>query len=190
MFNMMLDRLPTEYEGYLIRTDFRIGVQISLCLKDNELDEYEKTVTALSLLYGNGVPDDINVAVAGLNWFMSCGKIDERTSSRASKELFYFDFDAERIYSSFMVSYGIDLTKDKLHWFKFTALMGSLTKDCSFSQAVQIRDYDLKDLKGKARTDMIRLQRDLTPQAGYTDDEKEVMEKFDSLFDTGGDVNG
>ena len=30
MYNAMLDRLPEDYNGWLIRTDYRIGVQIQL----------------------------------------------------------------------------------------------------------------------------------------------------------------
>ena len=57
MFNPLLDRLPEDYNGWLIRTDFRIGVQIQLCIADPELDDCDKTAVALGLLYGNGVPD-------------------------------------------------------------------------------------------------------------------------------------
>ena len=56
MFNLLLDALPTEYEGYLIRTDYRIGIQISQALEDEELEPYERIGIALSLLYGNGIP--------------------------------------------------------------------------------------------------------------------------------------
>lgn len=42
MFNLLLDALPTEYEGYLIRTDYRIGIQISQALEDEELEPYER----------------------------------------------------------------------------------------------------------------------------------------------------
>ena len=52
MYNAMLDRLPEDYCGWLIRTDYRIGVQIQLCISDPELSDSEKTGTALSLLYG------------------------------------------------------------------------------------------------------------------------------------------
>ena len=36
-FNILLDRLPDSYQGWLIRTDYRIGIQIALCLQDEEL---------------------------------------------------------------------------------------------------------------------------------------------------------
>ena len=50
MFNMLLDRLPSDYKGYLIRTDYRIGIQISLALDDPELNENDRVMVALSLL--------------------------------------------------------------------------------------------------------------------------------------------
>ena len=74
MYNYLLDRLPTEYEGYLIRTDYRIGMQIDMCLSDRSFPEEDRVLNALYLLYGNGIPDDFIVAYKGLVWFMSCGE--------------------------------------------------------------------------------------------------------------------
>ena len=51
-FNVLLDPFPDNYEGYLIRTDFRIGVQIALALADDDLADTEKAAMALYLLYG------------------------------------------------------------------------------------------------------------------------------------------
>ena len=45
MYNAMLDRLPEDYNGWLIRTDYRIGVQIQLCISDPDLTDAEKTWT-------------------------------------------------------------------------------------------------------------------------------------------------
>lgn len=185
MYNIILDRLPTDYNGYLIRTSFRIGIQICLCLQDDEFDDNEKLGTALFLLYGNGMPD-VSEAVEGLEWFMSCGIKQNKSSN--SKTLMYWDFDAPRIYSSFQSTYGIDLTKEDMHWFKFLAMLGSLDKDSALSKAMEIRDYDMKDLKGKAKQDMINLKHSLTPPVEYTDDEKEKIAEFDKLL-SGGDVN-
>ena len=68
MYNAMLDRLPEDYNGWLIRTDYRIGVQIQLCISDPELSDNEKTAIALNLLYGRGMPD-LQTAIDGLSWF-------------------------------------------------------------------------------------------------------------------------
>lgn len=188
MYNIILDRLPTDYEGYLIRTSFRIGIQICLLLKDEEFTEEERLYTALTLLYGNGVPQDIQLAVDGLSWFMDCG-MNTKSESSSSKELFYWDFDSARLYSGFMSTYNIDITKEDMHWFKFVALIGSLDKDCAFNKAIEIREFDTKDLRGKALADMQRMKRDLTPPVELTEEEQANLDRFNALFD-GGDVNG
>lgn len=187
MFNILLDKLPTEYEGYLIRTSYRIGIQICLCLEDPDYTEEEKALICLNLLYGNGMPD-IETAIAGLNWFLSCGNPTAKTVGD-NKKLFYFDFDAVRLFSSFKQTYGIDLHKTDLHWFEFIGMIGSLDKDSAFEKAVEIRDYDTSELKGKARTQMQKMKQNLTPEQKLSREEQDALDKFNSLFD-GGDVNG
>ena len=189
MTNIILDRLPTEYKGYLIRTSFRIGIQISLCLQDEDYSEEERVLIALNLLYGNGMPQDLDVAMEGLNWFISCGNDNNKKGSVNDKQLFYWDFDNERIFSSFLATYGIDLTKEDMHWFKFIAMIGSLNKDCAFNKAIEIRDYDMKDLSGKNRIAMQKMKNALTPERKLRQEEQEALDEFNALFD-GGDVNG
>ena len=50
MFNIMLDRLPTEYKGYPINSDFRIGVQMFQALSDNGLTDMEKIYILCSVV--------------------------------------------------------------------------------------------------------------------------------------------
>ena len=47
MWNVLLDPLPEEWEGYPIDSDFQTGILISQCLVDSELTEYEKYATAI-----------------------------------------------------------------------------------------------------------------------------------------------
>ena len=189
MYNIILDRLPTEYKGYLIRTSFRIGIQICLCLDDPDYTDEEKAGIVLDLLYGAGVPHDPDVAVDGLKWFMSGGSSAKKNGSASDKKVFYWDFDSSRIYSSFKQTYGIDLAKHDMHWFEFTSLMGSLDKDSALSKAIEIRTYDMKDLKGKNRAEMQKLKNDLQPPVQLSAEEQEALDQFNALFD-GGDVNG
>lgn len=188
MYNIILDKLPTDYNGFLIRTSFRIGIQICLCLKDEEFTDEEKTLVALNLLYGNGVPD-IDTAIDGLNWFLSCGNPSKNNPPSASKELFYWDFDSARLYSSFKNTYGIDLTRQDMHWFEFIALIGSLDKNTSFSKAVEIRSYDPSDMKGKARVELMKMKKELTPAVEYSAEEQDKIDEFMNLLN-GGDING
>lgn len=80
MFSVLLDPLPDSYLGILIRTDFRIGIQISSMLSEVEGDEGSEEYTevllnCLSLLYGKFIPD-WEIALDGLRWFMRGGKRD------------------------------------------------------------------------------------------------------------------
>ena len=56
MFDILLDHLPEDYNGFLIRPDYRIGIQIALCLQDEDLSENDRVFTAISLLFGRGLP--------------------------------------------------------------------------------------------------------------------------------------
>ena len=76
MHNFLLDPLPEEYEGYLMRTDYRVGIQISQALADPELAGYEGLLVAVNLLFGQGAPD-YQTAIEGLQWFLQAGEVDE-----------------------------------------------------------------------------------------------------------------
>ena len=51
ILNVLLDGFPTEYKGYKINTDFRIGILITLLQEDESIDEDLKLLQALNLLY-------------------------------------------------------------------------------------------------------------------------------------------
>lgn len=159
MLNIILDGFPDEYEGYLIRTDFRIGMQISEALNDVNLAEPEKMITALRLLYGNGIPTDPNVAESGLCWFMRGGNNDrgEEQTEDGKPPTFDFEQDNRLIYSAFRARYGIDLTRERLHWFAFLAMLGDLG-GCSLSDIIGIRGADLSKMSDEQRRHYAKLQ--------------------------------
>ena len=41
MFNILLDKLPSDYRGFPIDTDFQVGIQIMQVLEDRELSGQE-----------------------------------------------------------------------------------------------------------------------------------------------------
>lgn len=175
MFNMLLDRLPEDYNGYLIRTDYRIGIQIHLALEDPNLSERDRAWVALTLLYGAGMPP-LNTALDGLVWFLRCG--DEKEMEPGGKRLMWFDFDSARLYSSFRQTFGIELHKVRLHWFEFMSMLESLNEDSALSHAIQIRGTDTSKMKGKQKQDYERLKRNLTPAPALSDEEKDAVEAF------------
>ena len=178
--NIMLDGMPTEYEGYLIRTDFRIGMQISEALNDVNLADPEKLMTAMDLLYGRGVPADFKVAEAGLRWFMRGGEEDEEEhSSESGIPTFDFEQDNRLVYSAFRARYGIDLTRERLHWFAFLAMLGDLG-DCSLTNIMGIRSTDLSKLSGDQQRSYAALQQKYRIKPQMSDSEKAMLAEFES----------
>lgn len=157
MYNVMLDGFPDEYEGYLIRTDFRIGMQISEALNDVNLAEPEKRITALHLLYGNIIPSDSELAENGLRWFMSGDDPDDEHVPDGKPPTFDFEQDNRLVYSAFRARYGIDLTRERLHWFAFLAMLGDLG-GCSLSDIIGIRGTDLAKLGEAQRNEFAKMQ--------------------------------
>lgn len=180
MFNIMLDGLPTDYEGYLIRTDFRIGMQISEALNDVNLAEPEKRITALRLLYGNGIPADSDVAESGLRWFMSGGNPDDEERDPDGKPpTFDFEQDNRLVYSAFRARYGIDLTRERLHWFAFLAMLGDIG-GCSLSDIIGIRATDLSKLNDNQRRQYAELQERYRIKPKLSDAELAKLAEFES----------
>ena len=172
MYNMLTEKLPTNYKGYHINTDFKNGIKISLALDDWQLGDEERVLTALSLLYGEGIPDDVNIALDGLRWFLSCGKeaekasysdIDDVDNAKESVNVkgndiaFDFEVDSANIYAAFLTNYNIDLTKSDMHWFQFIALFSNL-KNTSLNDMMYYRTLDLTQYKGEQRAEMKRIK--------------------------------
>lgn len=179
MLNVILDGLPDEYEGYLIRTDFRIGIQISEALNDVNLAEPEKMMTAIRLLYGAGAPSNIKLASEGLRWFMSAGQPSDDNTSDNKPPTFDFEQDNRLVYSAFRARYGIDLTRERMHWFAFLAMLGDLS-GCSLSDIIGIRGTDLSQLSDSQRKRYAELQAKYRIKPQMSDGDLAKIAEFES----------
>ncbi|MCK9543674.1 MAG: bacteriophage Gp15 family protein [Novosphingobium sp.] len=203
MFNVLIDRFPKEYEGYLIRWQFYNGIIISDTLAQTsgiygtEYGQIEKLYAAFEILYGKGIPP-FETALAGLNWFFDCGEEqkpenedenkDKDKEKRKNPKLFSFESDKNRLYSAFLVKYGIDLnTADDMHWFKFIALMNDLS-DTAFRNVIDIRSKTDKEIKKYSKDVQaeIRKQKKIFAieqalDVKYTPEQNKMIDHFDQL---------
>lgn len=142
MFNVMLDRLPTEYKGYPINSDFRIGIQIFQALSDNELTDMEKMSISCALLFDvEGVSEypDMTTMQEGVQWFLSDWYTDNpiKSKEKQKKDMDY-DVDQWRIFSAFLTQFGINLNNVDMHFWVFMGLLSTL-EECAFTRIVDIR---------------------------------------------------
>lgn len=172
MYNALLDRLPEDYDGWLIRTDYRIGVQIQLCISDPELSDSDKTATALHLLYGNGMPD-LQTAIDGLGWFLSCGN-PIKDDGHDDPPVYSFEQDAARIVSAFKKVFWRDISREKMHWFEFVPMLGDLA-GTAFTSVIDIRTTDASEISEKKRAEFIRMKKRFALSNSYTDEEEALI---------------
>lgn len=187
-FNPLLDSFPVEYKGIQVNTDFRVGILLSLLFNSGKIPDDEKKIQALALLYGDNFMNlgiDPLVLWEGVTWFMNVGytkcsnKVDQTDNSevvdslidsegeklifdteyKPDDDILDFDFDASRIYTAFLRTYGVDLTTANMHFFKFMFMLADLDSDCSHSKVVDIRQTNLRDMDKKQRAAYIKLKK-------------------------------
>lgn len=193
MFNILLDRLPTEYQGFPIDSDFQTGIQIMQALEDEGLSQQEQIGVALSLLFvqedkdGNPFPiPDAQAAIEGLVWFLTDWNHDHNSKTDKTRVTDY-DIDQWRIYSAFRQHYGINLNTDKLHFWEFMGLLSTLP-ECAYTRVIDIRAKKITSKMGKdERKAYMELKKvyalDHPKEVEYTDEQKQAIDEFDRMME-------
>lgn len=156
--------LPTTLEvggkEYAIRTDYRVALDIFLALTDIELDDTEKALEALEILYIDEIPvEHMQEALDKCYWFLRGGE-DEREQQQP--QLVSWEQDFNMIAAPISKIVGQDVRgMEYLHWWSFlSAYMG--IGDCLFSQVVAIRDKKARGKSlDKADREFYRRNRDI-----------------------------
>ena len=175
--NLLIDKLPTDYEGLKINTNFRSFILFELLMQDNEISQKDKILLTLSYFFDER-PKDVKKAIEGVLWFYRCGEKEKHSKSGGNgkqKQIYSFEHDAKYIYSAFLDQYGIDLNKiDYLHWFKFRALFEGLKSDNKICEIMGYRAIDLNKIKDKEEKKKYRkLQREFALPDNRSKEEKE-----------------
>lgn len=191
-FSPLLFSFPSTYKGYKLNTDFRIGIMIRNLILDEDIDEKQKILDIIDLLFVDEYPRDEHLLSEIISWFMQLGynkgvndsysdtdddvdlfgenSSDDYSSDECSKksveipssneqDVVDFEFDSARIYTGFLRTYGIDLSVEHIHYWKFMFMLGDLDTDCSHNRVVEIRTTSLKDMKGDQRKAYLRLKK-------------------------------
>lgn len=156
MYNILLDPLPKDWNGYPIDTDFQTGIMISQCLTDDSLSDLEKFyVTAWLLFPTDSRPDNAGIGKA-INWYMTDFLHDNYPEKKRNDVVMDWNIDQWRIYAAFWAQYHIDLNRTRMHWFQFMGLLTNL-EECAFTRVMDIRQ---KEITSKMSPEQKKVYRD------------------------------
>lgn len=90
------------------------------------------------------------------------------------KRITSFDQDADMIRAAFMQEYGINLFRDKLHWFEFTAFLHNLPNGSKYTDVLGIRSRPIPEANKYNKQEREALIRAQAAYAlNYTEKERE-----------------
>ena len=146
----MIGRLPSTLEvggkPYRIRTDFRDILTIMLAFADPELDDREKYVVMLTILYEDrDIPvEDVPEAIERAIWFLDCGQTNE--DKKPPRKVMDWEQDEAILFPAINKVAGKEVRAvEHMHWWTFMGYFMEI-EDGTFSTVLAIRQ---KRSKGK-----------------------------------------
>ena len=157
MSDLLTDALPTVWHGRRIDPDFRHMVRLSAAYSHGEV-EADPVGFARQLceqFYTERFSSsDLQEKYSWLIEFYCAGEqaaepaAAKPASGHDTGPAFDYRCDAPYIGAAFQQAYGIDLTTEKMHWFRFRALFAALPEDTLMAKIMGWRSADLADYEG------------------------------------------
>ena len=193
--NIILDPMPDFLEvgeqKISINTDFRTWIKFDEALFRSDKSMEERIYSALDICYGGKIPADINSAVRAAVGFyahkdMQTEEIGENAQNEHAnftrgRQIYSFTHDAPLICAAFLAQYGIDLTKDNIHWWLFRALFEGLTDENKICKVMEIRSIDLSKIKDKEQKAHYRRLKRLYRLPDPRSEEEQETEMINAL---------
>lgn len=161
---------------YKINTDYKVALRVLELIDNGEVSDYERSIGLIVMLFGSECPVN-NESLELARKYLQCGQENiEHTSRNPDMDL---SSDSKYIVASFQKEYGMDITQESLHWWKFYSLLEGLGEDCILTKVRTIRNEDLSDYKDrKARKRLIEAKKSVALPVKYSKKEKEKREEF------------
>lgn len=174
---------------YKINTDFRNAIECNRIAEDESISDVERALAIIYVLFGDeGLKekDYYNELLEKAQKFLLCGKEFKKNN----KEELDMDFieDMDYIEASFQSDFGISLSDEKMHWWKFNKLINGLSNSefgncCVLNRVRNIRNMDLKDIKDKKERDkLIKIKKDVALKRNQKKATKEQQESAKKLL--------
>lgn len=142
-------------QRFKINTDFRVALKCNEVAKDETIEDYERALAIIYLLFGDVVFDEDKIKYQDKFLelalkYLSCGKEGKRSDEESD---FDFEQDMELIRISFMSDYGgLDIKDSHMHFWEFMDRINGLSNSelgdcCILNRVRNLRNLNLKDIK-------------------------------------------
>lgn len=167
--NPLPQTITVNGKDFPIATDFRVWVRFD-CLTERKTMGPDTLAEVLALVFPERVlpervlPDSLSETLSALFRFYACGEDGNKkrkSTPRSQKRVVSFSHDSPLIYAAFLAQYGIDLTRENLHWWKFRALFDGLNEHQKICEVVGWRAADLSKIKDKERRAFYRKMQEI-----------------------------
>lgn len=178
---------------YKINTDFRVAIKCNQVAEDTTIDDYERALAIIYLLFGNNGLNDFNnyeKLMELAKKYLSCGQ-ELKIEDIQKKDMDYIQ-DEGYIKSSFQYDYKYDPYElEHVHWWKFYNDLCNLSNSelgncCVLNRIRNLRNLDLNEIKDAKTKEKIKKEkarfalkenRKVTNK-NFTEEELKNMEEF------------
>lgn len=160
MTDLLTDALPTVWHGRRIDPDFRHMVRLSAAYSHGEVEaDPEAFARQLCQQFYTGIHIPrvfVELWQGVIDFYLAGEQAAEPAAAKPASRpdtgpAFDYRCDAPYIVAAFQQAYGIDLTTEKMHWFRFRALFAALPEDTLMAKIMGWRSDDLADYEGSMR---------------------------------------
>lgn len=150
---MNLYETPPEYivingQKYNIDTDFRTWIKFQNILLSEKSND-EKTADLLAFVASLGLPF-LEETLKAITVFFAGGE-KKHKSEKNKQPMYNFETDSPLIFSAFLTQYRIDVSSEKMHWWKFKELFSTLSSEHIISEVIWARGANTSDMDANTK---------------------------------------
>ena len=180
---------------YKINTDFRVAIECNNIAQDDSIGDAERSLAIIYKLFGDEGLDNsqdwdklLELAIKYLTLNKDTSDVDNNTEIDMD-----FNEDMDYIEASFMSDYRIDLTTEKMHFWKFYNLLEGLSNSelgncCVLNRVRNLRTFDLSQIKDNKERERLAKAKEMVAlkstkkEVKLTKEQEESMRKLDEII--------
>ena len=180
---------------YKINTDFRVAIECNNIAQDDSIGDVERSLAIIYKLFGDEGLDNsqdweklLELGIKYLTLNKDTSDVDNNTEIDMD-----FNEDMDYIEASFMSDYKIDLTTEKMHFWKFYTLLEGLSNSelgncCVLNRVRNLRTFDLSQIKDNKERERLAKAKEMVAlkstkkEVKLTKEQEESMRKLDEII--------